>query len=122
MNDYKLHDAEFRLMDLVWSLEPVNSTQLSRVCLEKFGWKKPTTFNLIRKLSDRGFLKNENATVTAAVGRDQVRQYESGAVVERAFGGSLPAFVAAFLKGRALSPEEAGLLRRMIEESEDSHD
>ena len=119
MEEYKLYDAEYRLMDLVWSLEPVNSTQLSRLCQERFGWKKPTAFNLIRKLSERGFLRNEQATVTALVKREQVRQYESEAVVERAFGGSLPAFVAAFLKGRRLSQAEAEELRRMIEEAGD---
>ena len=72
MDDYKLFDAEYRLMDLVWTQEPVNSTALSRMCLERFGWKKPTTYNLIRKLCQRGFLKNEGATVTALVPREQV--------------------------------------------------
>lgn len=117
MDDYKLFDAEYRLMDLVWSEEPVNSTALSRMCLERFGWKKPTTYNLIRKLCQRGFLKNEDATVTALVPRQQVEQYESEAVVEKSFGGSLPAFVAAFLRGKKLSQQEAEELRRMIEEA-----
>ena len=92
MEEYKLFDAEYRLMDLVWSLEPVNSTALARRCEEAFGWKKSTAFNLIRKLGERGFLRNDHATVTALVKREQVRQYESAAVVERGFGGSLPAF------------------------------
>ena len=122
MEEYKLFDAEYRLMDLVWSLEPVNSTALARRCEAEFGWKKSTAFNLIRKLGERGFLKNESATVTALVKREQVRQYESAAVVERGFGGSLPAFVAAFLKGNRLSQEEAEELRKLIAESEESHD
>ena len=122
MEEYKLFDAEYRLMDLVWSLEPVNSTALARRCEESFGWKKSTAFNLIRKLAERGFLRNDRATVTALVKREQVRQYESAAVVERGFGGSLPAFVAAFLKGNRLSQEEAEELRKLIAESEESHD
>ncbi len=122
MEEYKLFDAEYRLMDLVWSLEPVNSTALARRCEEAFGWKKSTAFNLIRKLAERGFLRNDRATVTALVKREQVRQYESAAVVERGFGGSLPAFVAAFLKGNRLSQEEAEELRKLIAESEESHD
>ena len=76
MEEYKLFDAEYRLMDLVWSLEPVNSTALARRCEEAFGWKKSTAFNLIRKLGERGFLRNDHATVTALVKREQVRQYE----------------------------------------------
>ena len=117
MEEYKLFDAEYRLMELVWSLEPVNSTALARRCEAELGWKKSTVFNLIRKLAGRGFLKNEHATVTALVS-----QYESAAVVERGFGGSLPAFVAAFLREKKLSPQEADELRRMLDESEGGHD
>lgn len=122
MEEYKLFDAEYRLMELVWNLEPVNSTALARRCEEAFGWKKSTAFNLIRKLAERGFLRNDRATVTALVKREQVRQYESAAVVERGFGGSLPAFVAAFLREKKLSPQEADELRRMLDESEGGHD
>lgn len=122
MEEYKLFDAEYRLMELVWNLEPVNSTALARRCEEAFGWKKSTAFNLIRKLGERGFLRNDHATVTALVKREQVRQYESAAVVERGFGGSLPAFVAAFLREKKLSPQEADELRRMLDESEGGHD
>ena len=122
MDDYRLFDAEYRLMDLVWECQPINSTALSKLCQERLGWKKSTTFNLIRKLGERGFLQNDHATVTALVKREQVRQYESAAVVERGFGGSLPAFVAAFLMGNKLSPEEAEELRRMIDESGARHD
>ena len=122
MEEYKLFDAEYRLMELVWNLEPVNSTALARRCEAELGWRKSTVFNLIRKLAGRGFLKNEHATVTARVKREQVRQYESAAVVERGFGGSLPAFVAAFLREKKLSPQEADELRRMLDESEGGHD
>ena len=117
MEEYKLFDAEYRLMDLVWSLEPVNSTALARRCEEAFGWKKSTAFNLIRKLGERGFLRNDHATVTALVKREQVRQYESAAVLERGFGGSLPAFIAAFTKGRALTAQEAEEIQHLIDDS-----
>ena len=117
MEEYKLFDAEYRLMELVWNLEPVNSTALARRCEAELGWKKSTVFNLIRKLAGRGFLKNEHATVTALVKREQVRQYESAAVVERGFGGSLPAFIAAFTKGRALTAQEAEEIQHLIDDS-----
>ena len=121
MDDYRLFDAEYRLMDLVWERQPINSTALSRLCQEKLGWKKPTTYNLLRKLGERGILKNENATVTALVGREQVLRRESEAAVEKSFGGSLPGFVAAFLSGKTLSHQEAEELRRLIDESEARH-
>lgn len=121
MEDFRLFDAEYRLMDLVWEYQPINSTALSRLCQEKLGWKKSTTFNLVRKLGERGILKNENATVTALVEREQVLRQESEAAVEKSFGGSLPNFVAAFLSGKKLSHQEAETLRRLIDESEERH-
>ena len=115
--EYKLFDAEYRFMDIIWELEPVNSTQLCRVCQERLGWKKPTTYTVLRKLGERGLLRNENATVTALVGREEVRQYESQAVVQRGFGGSLPVFVAAFLGQKKLTQREAAELKKLIEEA-----
>lgn len=122
MKDFKLFDAEYRLMELLWERQPINSTALSRLCQEKLGWKKSTTFNLVRKLGERGILKNENATVTALIQREQVLRRESEAAVAKSFGGSLPNFVAAFLSGKKLSHQEAEELRRLIDESEARHD
>ena len=117
MEEYKLFDAEYRLLSVIWENEPVNSTELSKICLDKFDWKRPTTFNLIRKLSDRGFVQNEKATVTALVKKEQVAQYESEMLVEKNFSGSLPAFIAAFLKGKKITEEEAAEVKRMIDEA-----
>ena len=69
MNSLKLFDAEYRLMDIIWEMEPVGSTELCRVCAQRLGWKKPTTYTVLRKLAGKGILKNENATVTSLVGR-----------------------------------------------------
>lgn len=117
MEEYKLFDAEYRFLDIVWDKEPVNSTELSIICLERLGWKKSTTYNMIRKLSERGFVKNENATVSAVIKREQVAKYEGEAVAEKYFGGSLPAFIAAFLDGRKISDEEAEELKKMIDKA-----
>lgn len=117
MEEYKLFDAEYRFLDIVWDKEPVNSTELSIICLERLGWKKSTTYNMIRKLSERGFVKNENATVSAVIKREQVAKYEGEAVAEKYFGGSLPAFIAAFLDGKRISDEEAEELKKMIDKA-----
>ncbi|MDO5417230.1 MAG: BlaI/MecI/CopY family transcriptional regulator [Lachnospiraceae bacterium] len=117
MENWKLYDGEYRFMDLIWRMEPVNSTQLARTALKELGWKKSTCYTVLKKLAERGFVKNENALVTALVPREQVQKYESEAVVEKNFGGSLPAFLTAFLKDRKLTKEEAEEIRRMIEEA-----
>jgi predicted transcriptional regulator len=116
MEDLKLFDAEYKFLDIIWELEPINSTELTKVCLNKLGWKKPTTYTMIRKLAEKGLLKNENATVTSLVKREQVQKYESEALMEKSFDNSLPAFIAAFLQDKKLSENEAEAIMRMIEE------
>lgn len=117
MEQKKLYDGEYRFMELVWEYEPVRSMELARLCLEVLGWKKSTCFTVLKKLAERGFVKNEKAVVTALVKREDVQKRESRAAVDRNFGGSLPAFVAAFLSERGLTREEADEIRAMIEKA-----
>ncbi|GBG07758.1 BlaI/MecI/CopY family transcriptional regulator [Paenibacillus sp. MY03] len=115
MESYKLFDAEFKFVSLIWEHEPLNSTELSKLCLQELGWKKSTTYNMIRKLAERGILRNEQAVVTTLINREQVQKYESEVLLEKAFDNSLPSFIAAFLKDKKLSKEEADKIKRMIE-------
>ncbi|HHU86913.1 MAG: BlaI/MecI/CopY family transcriptional regulator [Pelotomaculaceae bacterium] len=117
MEKYKLFDAEYKFVSIIWDNEPVNSTELVKLCADKLGWKKSTTYTVLKKLCKRGVLQNKDATVTALVKREDVQRYESRAVLEKTFGGSLPKFLTAFLNGRKLSEQEAGELKRIIEEA-----
>lgn len=117
MEDLKLFDAEYRFMSIIWENEPINSTKLSKISFEILGWKKSTTYNMIKKLSEKELLKNENATVTAIVKREQVQKYESEEVVDKSFDGSLPAFLTTFLDNKKLSEKEALELKKIIEEA-----
>lgn len=117
MEEYKLFESEYRFMDIVWDHEPVNSTELARLCFAELGWKKSTCYTVLKKLAERGFIKNEQATVTALVAREEVQKYESEAVVKKNFNGSLPAFLTAFLKDRNLTQEEAEEIQKMIKEA-----
>ena len=117
MKELQLHQAEYRFMEVIWANEPVNSTALVKLCDEQLGWKKSTTYTVLRKLCQRGILRNDDATVVAVAKREQVQKFESQQVVERSFGGSLPAFVNAFLSEKKLSREEAEELKKLIEEA-----
>ena len=112
---FKLCDSDFYFMKVVWEAEPVNSGKLVQLCSEKLGWKKSTTYTMIKKMSQKGFLKNENATVTSLISKQEVEKQESDYFVERTFEGSLPGFLAAFMKGRTISEQEAEELKQMIE-------
>ncbi len=115
--DLKLFDAEYRFMCVLWEHQPVNSTELVRLCADCFEWKKSTTYSMIKRLSERGVLKNENAIVTALLKKEDVQKYESEVLLKKAFDNSLPAFLTAFLRGKKLSEKEAEKLKRLIEEA-----
>lgn len=117
MDNLKLFDAEYRFMCVLWEHEPVNSTELVRLCLDHFKWKKSTTYSMIKRLGERGVLKNENAIVTALVKKEDVQKYESEVLLEKAFDNSLPMFLTAFLRDKKLSKNEAEKLKKMIEEA-----
>ena len=83
MEKYKLFDAEYKFVSIIWDNEPVNSTELVKLCADKLGWKKSTTYTVLKKLCKRGVLQNKDATVTALVKREDVQRYESRAVLEK---------------------------------------
>lgn len=123
METPKIFDSELRFCEILWEHQPVRSSELAHLCAEKLGWKKSTTYTVIKRLTERGVVQTEDAVVTALVSRDQVQRAESRAFVERNFSGSLPSFLNAFVGGRGLSAEEADELRRMIADLEEkNHD
>lgn len=117
MQDLKLCESDHRFMSVVWAHEPVPSGQLVQLCAQQLGWKKSTTYTVLKKLCEKGFLQNEGAVVTALIPREQVQTFESGYVVDHAFGGSLPAFIAAFTNSRRLTQQEAEEIQRLIDQS-----
>ena len=116
MGSWKLCDSEYRFMCVVWDHAPLPSGELVALCAKELGWKKSTTYTMVKKLAEKGLLKNENATITVLVPRQAVQAEESAAFVERTFGGSVPAFLAAFMGGRKLKDEEAEAIRRLIDD------
>ena len=116
----KIFESESRFCLLLWENEPVNSTRLVALCKDQLGWSKATTYTVIRRLSERGVVKNENATVTALVSKEQAQQARLTEMVEETFEGSMPAFIAAFSRGKKLSKEEVEQLRALIDSYEEN--
>lgn len=119
MEYLKLCDSDYRFMMVVWEHAPVNSGTLVTLCNEILGWKKSTTYTTIKKLSEKGYIKNENATVTVLIRKERVQRDESAYFVERTFGGSLPQFLAAFLGGKKISAKEAEKIKELIDQHSD---
>ena len=117
MDNLKLFDAEYKFMSIVWDHEPVNSTELTRLCEQILGWKKATTYTMIKKLCERGIMQNERATVTALIAREDVQKHEADIFVEKIFYGSIPSFITSFFRDKALSEDEAQKIKNMIDEA-----
>lgn len=115
MDANRLTYGETRLMQLVWEHAPLPSSALTEICLRELGWKKSTTYTMLKKLVDKGYAKNENATVTARISRETARTEESRYVVETSFAGSLPSFLVSFLGGKTITDAEAEDLKKLID-------
>ena len=116
MEKPKIFESEYRFCLILWENEPIKSTALAKLCAEKLGWSKATTYTVIKRLTERGVIKSEGAVVSSLVSKEAAQTAQIDELVEKTFGGSLPAFVAAFTRGRRLSAKEAEELRRMIDE------
>lgn len=115
MKELKLCESEYRFADIVWENEPIASGELVAVCEKQLGWKKSTTYTVLKRLVERGILKNENSTITSLVKQEQVQKFESEQFVNRTFGGSLPKFITAFMNDKKLSRDEADQLKKLID-------
>lgn len=115
MDTPKIFESEYRFCLIMWEHEPVTAVALAKLCQEKLGWKRTTTYTVIKRLGERGVLKNEGGTVTSLVSKDQAQASEIDELVEKKFEGSLPAFVAAFTKRQTLSEEELDKLQQMLD-------
>ena len=119
MNDYQMGVIESRFADIIWENEPVSSTELSKRSEEMFGWKKSTTYTVLKRLCDKGIFRNDKGTVTSVISRQEFYSLQSERFVEETFEGSLPAFLTAFTARKNLSKEEVEYLRRMVAEYEE---
>lgn len=116
MNTPKVFESEYRFCLILWENEPIKSTELAKLCEEKLGWKKATTYTVIKRLTERGVIKSEKAVITSLVTKEEVQAAEVDEVVERTFEGNVPQFLAAFARGRKLSKSEIDEIQKMIDE------
>ncbi len=110
----KIFESEYRFCLILWENEPISSRKLSELCAEKLGWSKTTTYTVIKRLSDRGVVRNENTVVTSLVSKEDAEVAEIEELVEKRFSGSLPAFIAAFARKEHLSQKEIEEIRQII--------
>lgn len=111
----KIHESEYRFCLILWEHEPVTAAELARLCREQLQWKRTTTYTVIKRLGERGVLRNEQGVITSIVSKEEAQASEIDELVEKRFEGSLPAFLAAFTKRQNLSDAELDEVQHMID-------
>ena len=119
METPKIFESEYRFCLILWENEPVTSTKLVELCKAQLGWSKATTYTVIRRLAERGVLKNENTIVTSLISKEQAQESRLQEMMEETFEGSMPAFIAAFSKSKKLSKSEVDQLQALIDSFEE---
>lgn len=115
MNELRLGAIETRFANIVWENAPITTSNLIKLCEVEFGWKRTTTYTVLKRLSERGIFKTDNGTVTVIISKNEFYSLQSEKVVSESFGGSLPAFIAAFTSRQNLSDDEIAEIRAIIE-------
>ena len=115
MDTPKIFESEYRFCLILWEHEPVTAAELVKLCQAQLGWKRTTTYTVIKRLGERGVVQNKDGVVSALVSREAAQVSEIDELMEKKFQGSLPAFLAAFARRQDLSEEEAEEIRRIIE-------
>lgn len=111
----KIHESEYRFCLIMWEHEPITTVELVQLCQEQLGWKRSTTYTVIKRLGERGVLKNENSIITSLVSKAEAQASEIDELIEKKFENSLPAFIAAFTKNQDMSDQELDEVQRMID-------
>ena len=117
MEELRLGVIESQFAEIIWSNEPLPSGELVKLCEQKLGWKKSTTYTVLKRLCERGIFQNEKGMVSARMTKEEYDAAQSEKFVEENFGGSLPAFLAAFTRGKTLTREQQDTLQALIDEA-----
>ena len=115
--DYRMGAAEAKFAEIIWENAPLPSGELVKLSGERLGWKKSTVYTVLRRLCEKGLFRNEGGAVTVLVDRESYEEGQSRQFVTESFGGSLPAFLAAFTARKKLTEKEINELQRLIDEA-----
>ena len=116
MSEMQLGAVESRFADIIWEKEPVSSAELVKCAEKELKWKKSTTYTVLKRLCEKGIFVNECGTIRSILSREEFYSAQSERFVSETFDGSLPAFLAAFTRKRALSREEIDSILKLIED------
>ena len=114
MSEFRIGAVEKRFAEIIWRSEPVPSGELVKICESELGWKKSTTYTMLRRLCQRGIFQNSNGVVTSLLSEADFQTLRGEEFLNESFGGSLPKFIASFAERNKLSDREIEELQELI--------
>ena len=123
MEQYKLGEMERKFAEIIWRLSPVSTKELTEICEKEFGWKRTTTYTMLKRLCERGIFENKGGTVVVLISKDEFTLEQSQEFINETFNGSLPMFLTLFSKNNRISPQEAEEIQQLLDRyREENHD
>ncbi len=113
--DTNLGQVESAFADIVWENAPLSTAELVRKCADALGWKRTTTYTVLKKFCERNIFQLENSTVTALVTREAFYAMKSKHFVDETFKGSLASFLSAFTSVEKMSEKEIEEIKNIID-------
>lgn len=115
MDTPKIFESEYRFCLILWENEPITCANIAALCKDELGWSRTTTYTVIKRLEDRGFLKKDGSTVTPLFSKEQIQIAEMDEFIDKTFEGSLPSFIAAFAKKQKLSQKDLDEIQKILD-------
>lgn len=122
MPHVSISDAEWQVMNVVWSGQPLTAQEVIGQLQDHVAWAPATVKTMLHRLVKKSVLTYElqgNRYVYRSRARrsDCVRQ-ASRSFLERVFDGESAPLLVHFLRGSKLSPDEIAQLRQILNEQE----
>lgn len=115
MKETRLGVIETRFADIIWKSAPIKTNELIKLAEKELGWKRTTTYTVLKRLSERGIFECSDGIVNVIVSKEEFYSKRSHEVVSESFGGSLPAFIAAFTSRKNLTKDEISEIQSIID-------
>ncbi len=117
MGELHIGSGEAKFAEIIWEREPISSTELAKVSEERLGWKKSTSFTVLKRLIEKGIFQNDHGTVSSLMTKEKYYSLQGEHFISDTFG-TLPAFIAAFNRHKPLSEKEISEIKKLIDDYE----
>ena len=71
MNESRLGVIETKFADIIWRSAPLKTTELVKLAEAELGWKRTTTYTVLKRLTERGIFSVLDGTVSIIISKEE---------------------------------------------------